>query len=127
MSPRLAPDAPPKKQGSGDAQTPARLSKEIHASARSRWSAGRLLFPRRGMDATSSRLADDNASLERSRSTTERYLAKLPVVGDLIGSIRDRRKRSQLILAAVIAAVVCFFLWFLVLRHMPSSSTPAEE
>ena len=84
-------------------------------------------FTRRGMDATSSRLAEDSASLERSRSTTERYLAKLPVVGDLIGSIRDRRKRSQIILATVIAAVVCFFLWFLVLRHMPSSSTAAEE
>lgn len=81
---------------------------------------------RRGMDDTSARLADDSASLERSRSTTERYLAKLPVVGGLIGSIRDRRKRSQLILASVIAAVVCFFLWFLVLRNIPSSA-PVKE
>ncbi|KAA0147539.1 hypothetical protein FNF29_07284 [Cafeteria roenbergensis] len=114
-----------RRAGAGDAQDlhAAMAGERSHLTGTNR-EMDELL---KGMDATSSRLADDNASLERSRSTTERYLAKLPVVGDLIGSIRDRRKRSQLILAAVIAAVVCFFLWFLVLRHMPSSSTPAEE
>ena len=74
------------------------------------------------MESTHTTLDEDNASIVRSRTAMERYLVKIPVVGGLIASIRDRRARSQLILAAVIAAVVCFFLWFFVLRHFPSSS-----
>lgn len=74
------------------------------------------------MESTQTTLDEDNASITRSRTSVERYLVKIPVVGGLIASIRDRRARSQLILAAVIAAVICFFLWFFVLRHLSSGS-----
>jgi hypothetical protein len=79
------------------------------------------------MESTHTTLDEDNASITRSRTATERYLVKIPVVGGLIASIRDRRARSQLILASVIAAVVCFFLWFFVLRHFSSSSSESSR
>jgi len=60
-------------------------------------------------------------------STTERYASRLPVIGGLIRSIRDRRQRNQMVLAAVIAAVLCFFLWYFVLRHAPASSSGLAE
>jgi hypothetical protein len=85
---------------------------------------------RRGMDDTASVLERDRQSLQRSTSAMENYLARIPVMGSLMSSIRDRRFRNQLILASVIAACVFFFLWFFFLRHLPASDggedTPAR-
>jgi hypothetical protein len=43
--------------------------------------------------------------------------SRLPIVGGFIESLRGHRAYSDRVVGVAIALVICFFLWYFLLRH----------
>jgi hypothetical protein len=65
---------------------------------------------------THNALARQRAALAGAAGRLGTYTARLPGVGGLMDAIHRRRVRNDQVLAVVIAACLCFALWWLVLR-----------
>ena len=85
---------------------------------------GSLLSSTRAMDEilaqaaqTSEALARQRGALGASAADVGDLASRLPLVGGFIEGLRGHRAFSDRAVAVTIAVILCFFLWYFILRH----------
>ena len=66
---------------------------------------------------TSEALARQRSALGASAADVGDLASRLPIVGGFIESLRGHRAYSDRVVGVAIALVICFFLWYFLLRH----------
>lgn len=84
---------------------------------------GSLVSSHRAMDEIIAQAQETREALSRQRSSlstamtgVSSLMGRLPGVGQLVGAIHQRRLLNDRTMAIVIAACLCFFLWWFALR-----------
>ena len=67
----------------------------------------------RQASSTSERLASQGRAIGRAGASLTQYVGMVPGVQTLMKRIADRKTRDSTVLALVIAACLCFTIWYL--------------